>query len=83
MDCLALLGFNRDVTFHLLHSFFSILTGPYSTDWWIFTFVGVLSSKSLPLVVVIPKDSFAMQCTVRAVLRVDQQVRVEGVPPPH
>ena len=83
MDCLALLGVNRDVTVHLLHSFFSILTGPYSTDWWIFTFVGVLPSEALPPVADIPEYSFAVQCTVHAVLRVYQQFCVEVVPPPH
>ena len=51
MEFLTFLGVDRGVTVHLLHSFFSILIGPYSTDWWLFDFVVDIPNEGLPPVV--------------------------------
>ena len=76
------MGVNRDGTVHLLHSSFFVPVGPYSTDRLLSAFVGELPAEGLPLVADILGEAFAVWGAVRAALRDDHQVHVEGVPPP-
>ena len=82
MERLALVRFDQDRTVHLLHSLFSFLVGPYSTDMILLAFNRELPSEGLPPVMELLYDAFAVRCAIFAVSLVDHHVYVEGIPLP-
>ena len=51
IDCITFLGVDQEVTVHLLHSLFFVPYILYSKNWRLFTRVGGIPGKGLPLVV--------------------------------
>ena len=60
LEYLAVLGVDRYGTLHLLHLFFPVPVGPYSTDRKLFAFIGEIPSEPPPppLVADIPGEAF-------------------------
>ena len=81
MEHLALLGVDRDGRVHVLHSFFSIPVGRYSTERRLLDFSGDLSPEGIPTVTDPPVYAFAVQRIIFTVPREDQLVHIEGTPP--
>ena len=82
LERLTLLRVDWDGTVHLLHSFLSLLVVPYTIDQRLLAFFEELPSEGLPPVTEIPVDAFLMRRVVRAIMRDNHHVHVEGVPPP-
>ena len=65
---------------YLLHLFFYVPAGLYSTDRHLLAFSGELPPEGLPPLMETPVDSFAVRRPFYAVPRDDNLVHVEGVP---
>ena len=67
LERVALIGVNTDGTVHILHSLLSVLVDLYSTSQRLFACQGELPAEGLPSVADIYHESFAAQCSIRAV----------------
>ena len=61
MEQVTLVGVNPDRMVHLTHLLFSVWVDMYSTSRRLFSFLGELPAKGLPLVVDIPHEAFTDQ----------------------
>ena len=77
----VLLQVDPDRAVHILHSLLSVPVDLYSTAQRLFEFRGELPHKGLPPVVEFPVDAFGVRRSVRAVLREDHIIHLEGVSP--
>ena len=81
MEHLTLLGVNRDGTVYVLHSFFSVPVGRYSTDRRLLDFSGDRPMEGIPPMMDLPMASFTVRHVVCAVTREDHIFHIEGIPP--
>ena len=79
LERIDLIGVDRDITVHVLHSFFSVPVGPYSTVKRIYAFSGDLTTYGLLPVTGLPVASFSVWCAVGAVPREYHIVPVEDI----
>ena len=76
MESLTLLGIDPDGMVHLLHSFLSVLVGPYTTDRRLLAFSADLPQEGLPPATELPVEFFAVRRTISTVLRKDHRVHI-------
>ena len=81
MECLSLLVVNQGGEVHILHFIFSVLVSLCATERSLLLFRGELPSEGIPPIAEIPVDSLAVRRAISDVLREDQLVHVEGIPP--
>ena len=67
LEHVSLVGVDKDGRVHLMHSLFSFRVDVYSTECCLFTCLGNLPVKGLPLVMEISPDLIAARRSVRAV----------------
>ena len=78
---LTLLGDDLGGGAQIIHSLFSVLVGPYNTNWSFFGCRRELLSEGLPAITNILVAFFGALRAVNSVSLDDHRVHVEGVPP--
>ena len=81
LERLSLLGVDRDRTVDVLHLFFSVPVGKYSTEKILLAFSGGIPTEGLLPLTDIHVVSFAVRCAVCSVPIEDHIIHVEGTPP--
>ena len=76
--CVTLLQVEPDGTVHLLHSFFNVVVGLFSTARQLFPCHGELLREGLPPVVELPVHDFSVRISVHTLARVDHVSHLEG-----
>ena len=79
LDRLALLVVEWDGKTYVMHSYFSVLVGPYDPERRLFGCRGEIPSEGLPAITDIPVISFAVCPIVRNIPLENHIVHVEGV----
>ena len=79
LECVKLVGVNKDGRVNLMHSIFSVRIDVYSTECCLFACLGELPSKGLPPVMEIPPAFFAAWRSIRSVPRSDHIACLGGI----
>ena len=83
LDRVTLVGVDLDVMVHLMHSILSVWVDIYLAIRRLFSCLGDLPAKGLPLVVDIPHEAFSAQRSVLSIPPVDHVTHLGGVSPPY
>ena len=78
---LMLLGVDRDVGAHILHSLFSVPVGPNDPHRSLFGCRRELPAEGILAIIETPVASFATLRAISAMSREDHRVHLEGFPP--
>ena len=81
LECVTLVGVDKDRMVHLMHLLFSVRFNVYSTELRLFAYLGDLPAEVFPPVMKISPDFFAARRFVHAVPRKKHIAHLGGISP--